>query len=187
MKKLALICLLTVAPAGYAVADDIIVSPVADSETPTLVKASSTDHLFEGKPVLLAQAEPDAGIPAPPPTADDPPAPVVLPADKLHDPLTDPLATLDDIKQAKKQGWSFAILAVLVVLTATFARAAARWPSAFGWAAKHKYVIIVTAGVGSVAAAAYNALVLDGSWMAALLAGGGVLLTLISAKPAEAK
>ncbi len=169
MRKSILVLALTFGIAAPVVADNA--PPIADT------------------PVLLAQADPDAGVVIPPPPADpsQPPAPEVKPSDKLHDPLSEPAATYDDLKAAKKQGWSFAILAGIVILTATFARAAARWPSAFGWAAKHKYVIIVTAGAGSVAAAAYNALVLDGSWMAAVLAAGGVLLSLITAKPAEAK
>jgi hypothetical protein len=77
MKKLVLVLAL-IGIATPAAAQPV--SPVAVSEAPTLVNASSTDHLFEGKPVLIAQAEPDAGIVIPPPPADtaSPPARVVL-------------------------------------------------------------------------------------------------------------
>jgi len=137
--------------------------------------------------VLLAQADTmpaDSGsaIPAPPADPSQPPAPEVKPSDKLHDPLSEPLATIDDVKQAKKQGWAPAIFCVLVILTATFARASSRWPKSklFAWFAKKKLAIIVIGGVGTVAAACFNVAALGGTWTSILFAGGGAVLALIS-------
>lgn len=130
--------------------------------------------------ILIEQAFADSGSAVILPPPDTQPAPEVKPSDKLHDPLTAPIAAWDDLKAAKKQGWAAAILCALVLLTATFARASSRWPKAFGWAAKHKTAIIVVGAVGATAAAAFDTLVLGGSWMSVVMASGGSLLALIA-------
>lgn len=105
------------------------------------------------------------------------------PADKLHNPVDDPLAALSDVREAKKQGWAFAILAVVVMLVAGFARASVRWPTlpVLSQIAKHKTVIFAVACLGASAVGAYNALALGGSWYSVLVAGGGAALLFINA------
>lgn len=105
------------------------------------------------------------------------------PADKLHNPVDDPLAALSDIREAKKQGWAFAILASVIMLVAGLARASVRWPNAplLSTIAKHKTVIFVVTCLGAAAGAAFNALALGGSMYSVLLAGGGAALLFINA------
>lgn len=111
------------------------------------------------------------------------------PADSLHNPVDDPLAAVNDVRQAKKQGWALAILAAVIMLTAGFAKASVKWPSAplLSTINKHKTVIFFVAGAGTVATSSYNALALGGSWYAVLMAAGGAVLAFISSLPSEAK
>jgi hypothetical protein len=116
VKKIVLAIALVIGIATPAVADDIIVSPVADSETPTLVNASSTDHLFEGQPVLIAQADSGSATVAIPPPPDAPvitaPPPSLL--DQLRDLQAAYQAAKDNTdKSARMLLWAAAIAAAL--------------------------------------------------------------------------
>jgi hypothetical protein len=48
-------------------------------------------------------------------------------ADKLHDPISDTKAAIDDVKQAKRQGWAMLAFAVGVMLAKLLGRAK-KWP-----------------------------------------------------------
>lgn len=106
------------------------------------------------------------------------------PADHLHDPLTSPGEAWADEKIAWTTSWVTGIFAALVLVTKGLgtARTTLRgWPVLGGiavWLAIGKRAVIV-AGVGTVAATAYNALVSGGSWaaavIAAIVAGVGLL------------
>lgn len=112
------------------------------------------------------------------PAADPPPT-------ALPNPVDNPGAAIDSLKAAKKLGWAAAILAAIVMLAAGLARAAAKWPTLPGlsWFAKHKTAIFVTAAVSTIGAAAYNAIALGGTWLAAGAAAVAALLTLIAPTP----
>jgi hypothetical protein len=115
-------------------------------------------------------------------------APVATPASDLANPVDDPIAAIDDARQAKKQGWSLFALALVVMLTAGLSRAAERWPT---WPvlesiAKNKTVLYVIACVAAMGAASYNAAFDGGSPYAIAYAAGGALLLFIAPKPKAA-
>lgn len=94
------------------------------------------------------------------------------PSDALHDPLKEPAAAIDDIKQAKKQGWAITVLVLLIGCTKllTFL------PGAVGkWFATGKRAMAVAGGL-AILVALYNALALGGSWYAA---GSAAVVSLI--------
>lgn len=107
-------------------------------------------------------------------------SPALPTADQLHDPLTNPILAYDDARTLKTGGWALALLGGLVMVSKGLAGANAKWPnsSLLSWLAKGKTAVIV-AGVAALAIAAFNALVLGGGWAAALIAAGGVALTVI--------
>jgi hypothetical protein len=103
------------------------------------------------------------GVGSATPTA--PPAP----ADKLHDPIAAPGAAWDDIKAAKKVGWSVAVFAALVMLARLLARFGGR-VRLLAVLGKGKVAVVVGA-VGALAASCYNAAAEGGAWTAMLVAG----------------
>lgn len=146
---------------------------------------SVVDAQVDGAPILLAQADtspalPDAGSASAPVALE--PAPETKPADKLHDPLASPQAAFDDLKAAKKLGWGVLVLAVLIMTC----RVLGRLGGAFKFLATGKVAILIGA-VGTLAMTAYNALVLGGTWMAALAAAivAGAAFWDAQAKPKE--
>lgn len=165
----------------------------------TVVEASreTKEH-----PVLVAQLDAPAADAAPVEPAPSAPAasegsagagsattPATKPSDALANPVDDPLEAINNARQAFKQGWAVGLLAVLVMLTAAFARAGQKWPTAkpLAWIAKKKWALLAISGAGLVGAAAYNALALGGSPYAALLAAGGAVLALVMPKSSEAQ
>lgn len=166
----------------------------------TVVEASRETH---DTPVLVAQIDAPAPDAAPVEPAASVPAasegsaggsgsattPTTKPSDALANPVDDPLEAISDARQAFKQCWPVGLLAIVVMLTAAFARAGEKWPTAkpLVWIAKKKWALIAISGAGLVGAAAYNALMLGGSPYAALLAAGGAVLALVMPKSAGAQ
>lgn len=141
----------------------------------------SLAHAQDGS-ALVDAGTPDAG-------SASAPSPAPLPSDSLANPVDDPVEAYSDLKAAKKQGWAFAVLAGLCMAAAALGRAAMKWPTwpVLSWINEHKKVLLITAGVGVTATAAFNALALGGSWFAIIGAAGGALLAFISTAPSEAK
>lgn len=132
----------------------------------------------DSPPVLL-----DAGVAAAPDAGTAPSSSSA--ADKLHDPASSPAAAFDDLKAAKKVGWSVVAFALLVML----ARLASRFgkPGTFlAGLGKGKAAVVVGA-VGAIAAACYNAAADGGAWTATLAAGVAAALHYLDggAKPKE--
>lgn len=125
-------------------------------------------------PVLL-----DAGAPAP---VD---AGTAKPSDTLDDPIAAPAAAWDDVKAAKKTGWSLALLGVLIMAARTAAGARNRYPW-LAFLAKGKAAIGIAA-ILAIATASFDTLALGGSWVAVLFAGAGALFALLipTAPPAK--
>lgn len=128
---------------------------------------------------------PDAGIVL----VDAPPATTSTPAAELANPVDDPIAAIDDARQAKKQGWPLLALALVVMTTAGIARASERWPTwpVLASIAKSKTTLFVIACVAAMGAAAYNAAFDGGSPYAIAYAAGGALLLFIAPKPKAAQ
>jgi hypothetical protein len=138
-----------------------------------------TTPLVAADPLGSATLTTDTGSAAPvatPTPASTGSAVAQTPADKLPNPGDDPAKALDAEKAAYKLGWPLAVLAALVMLAKLAGTAATiSW---LAWLGKGKAAAIA-AGVGAVSAAAFNALALGGTWYAALIAAGGVVLLLI--------
>lgn len=90
---------------------------------------------------------------------------IELPSSGIDDPLANPQAAWDDVKAAKLVGWGVAILVALIIM----ARVLARLGGVFAFLGKGKAALVI-AGVGATAIAAYDALMLQGSWVSALAA-----------------
>lgn len=104
-------------------------------------------------------------------------APVcVRAAAQLHDPVSSPGGSWDDLKAARKVGWPLAVFVVLIALCKLAARLGGKW-KLLG-AGK---VAVVIGAVGAVAASCYNAAADGGAWTATLMAGAGALLHYLDA------
>lgn len=112
------------------------------------------------------------------------PAPTAKPSDALHDPVSDPGATLDDVKAAKKYGWGAAGFAVLLVVLKLASKA--KSIGALAWLGKGR-VATVVAGATVVLAGCYDTLMQGGSWVATAIAGGIAFATFYDSthKPKE--
>lgn len=102
-------------------------------------------------------------------TADPTPvtAPVPSASDQLHDPLGQPVATINDLTAAKRTGWVVFIFALAVIIARLLGKAASvPWLS---WLGKGKAAVVV-GGLVALAGAGYNALASGGSIYAALTA-----------------
>ena len=86
--------------------------------------------------------------------------PTASPSDQLHDPITAPSASWDDLKAAKKIGWALAVLA-FVTMAARLAGKLGGW---FTFLSTGKTALVIGAG-GALGAAGYDALANGGSWM----------------------
>jgi hypothetical protein len=111
--------------------------------------------------VTALQDAGSASAPEPTPAAQ-------TPADKLHDPLHDPKAAVDDMKQAKRQGWAMLAFAIGVIAAKLLGRAKKLPKLAF--LNKGRAAIIVGA-LCAIMTACYNALADGGSLFAAGYAG----------------
>jgi len=109
--------------------------------------------------------------------------PTAAPADKLHDPVSSPAAAWDDVKAAKKVGWSVLVFAVLVMLAKLASRA--KGIKIFAVLGKGKVAVVVGA-VGALAASCYNAAAEGGAWTAMLMSGVVALGHYINAGSKEA-
>ena len=108
-----------------------------------------------------------------------PPSATASPADALVDPTKNPLAAIDDIRAAKKTSWPLAVLVVLIAATKLLSYVGGVLAPVGKWLATKRNAMIV-ATAGTMLATAYNTLIAGGSWYAVLVAGGGVLLALLS-------
>jgi hypothetical protein len=92
-----------------------------------------------------------------------------VPADQLPDVAANPAAAISAEKAAyNKEGWPLALLAGLIMLGRGVGFFAKKW-APLAWLGKGRAAVI-TAGVVTLAAAAFNALALGGTWYAALVA-----------------
>ena len=114
-------------------------------------------------------------------------APTDKPSDKLHNPVDDPLASVDDVRKAKSGGgWSLAVLAALVILFHGLAKISTVYDvSWLAFLAKGK-VASGLAILGAGAAAAFDSLAYGGNWFAVAIAGIGAALLWKDPKPAPA-
>lgn len=111
-------------------------------------------------------------------------APVLAPADKLHDPVLAPLEAMDDARAMQKLGWPLALLASLIMVARGLASAGKRWPSVRWLAWLNTGVrAFAIAGVATVAAAAFNTLALGGTWFAVAMAAAGAGLAMLVPSP----
>ncbi len=160
----------------------VLAAPVAAQPSPP-TDGSST-------PAADVGADPAATAPAPATPAPESKTTTTVtvttqPSDSIDNPVDNPLAAIDDVRQAKKQGWATAILVTLIALTAGFARASSKWPTApvLKTINKNKTVILVVGCLGVCVTAAYNALALGGSWFAVLGAAVVAGVTFVNAQP----
>jgi hypothetical protein len=102
---------------------------------------------------------------------------IASPADQLHDAIAQPTAAFDDVKAAEKLGWPVALLAA-VILLGRGAGQLGRKLSWLAWLNKGKAAVI-TAGIVTVAIAAFNAIALGGTWFAAAMAAASAGFALL--------
>lgn len=137
----------------------VVAVHAADGDTYTVNGA--LEATVDGRPILLAQA--DTGSAA----ASHDAGPVTAsPATQLHDPISSPSASWDDLKAARKVGWPLVVFAGLIML----AKLAKRGGERFAWLARGKTPVVVGA-LGALGAACYNAAATGGAWSATLFAG----------------
>lgn len=109
------------------------------------------------------------------------------PADKLHDPVAEPMAAFDDVVAMKKIGWPLALLGALIMLARGVQSAAKRWPTvkALAWLGTGVRAFVI-AGVITVSTASFNALATGGTWFAVAMAAFGAFLALLAPAPKPA-
>jgi hypothetical protein len=132
----------------------------------------------------LAQADAvsfDAGAPAADAAAAPPasvePAPIAS-SSSLADPTVAPIQAVSQLAQLEHVGWPLALLAVLIMLSRAGVALAPRY--ALTAKLERGKRLMVVAGVGTVAAAAFNTVALGGSWTAALVGAAGVVFAMLS-------
>lgn len=119
------------------------------------------------------------------PAASPPPAASPRPSDALHDPVLDPAGAIDDAAAAKRQGWPILVLVGVVLVSRGLGTARRRWPGSRALRWMSGRAGLITIGSGAIAAAAFDALVLGGSWFAAGYAALGAALALIDPGPVQ--
>jgi hypothetical protein len=99
----------------------------------------------------------------------------VLPSDQLHDPLSNPVQSYDDLLAAKHLGWPVLAFALVLML----ARVAGTLGKNISWLAVlgQGKVAVVVAGLAAVSASAYNTAFSGGSLVAVLTAAVLALAT----------
>lgn len=131
---------------------------------------------------IVALADGSAGT-APLDAAPDTGSATVTPADRLHDPISSPAATIDDIKQAKRQGWGVLAFALGVIVAKLLGRAKSiSWLAALS---KGRTAVIVGAA-SALVVATYNALADGGSLYAGLYAGAVAVAAWWQSHPGDA-
>lgn len=104
------------------------------------------------------------------------------PADRLHNPITDPFGTVGDLQTYWSYGWSTLLLLCTWILLELLAWAGQKkdiaWMAWFGTG----YRAFVIAAGSSVIASMFNVLALGGKWAAALAAGISALIAYKQAK-----
>lgn len=158
MKKLALllpICIVSALAAGLV--------------TEGLYNDAKADGAAE------VRAELDAGVAAVADPATSPPSDPTAaapadpkPSDAIDDPTQNPGAYFDDVKAAKKTGWALFVLVLLRGLLAVLGT----W---IPYLRKGKNATVL-AGAGAVVSAAFDSMVLGGTWVAAVMAAVGAAL-----------
>lgn len=135
----------------------------------------------EGGPYreLYAQADTGSGSDV----GDPAPSTEPKPSDKLHNPVTDPFAAIDDARGLKKNGWPILLLGVLIMLARGLGAAGERWPKLKSLIKLGGIVGTVVVAIGTVASAAFDSLVLGGSWYAVGVAAIGAVILLIHPNP----
>jgi hypothetical protein len=113
--------------------------------------------------------------------------PAPRPSDQLHDPLTDLGGAIDDAEAARRQGWPILVLVGVVLVSRGLGTARRRWPGSRALRWMSGRAGLLTIGSGAVAAAAFDAFVLGGSWFAAGYAALGAALALIDPGPTAQK
>ena len=150
---------------------------IASSVLVVIVSAATMLGLVElgraDTPVVqIAQAPSSGTVTIPPPDAPmadtSTAATADKPSDKIHDPISEPGAAWDDVKAAKKIGWTAAVFAVLLVLGRLASRA--KSIGFLGWLGKGRTAVVV-AGALTVAAGCYDVAVQGGSPLSVALAG----------------
>lgn len=104
-----------------------------------------------------------------PPPPDAIPAPVAAgsgsqmpkPSDSIDNPIEKPAEAFDDLKAAKKIGWTPLVFAVLVMLSLV----ASKLGGKFEFLGNGKMPVIVGAG-GAIGAAGFDTVMLGGTWVA---------------------
>lgn len=137
------------------------------------------------EPIATVVADPSTAKPAlpPPPVAEVAPAvgsgSAVKPSDTLADPVDDPIEAVYDVRSSWREGWALGLLAALVIVSRGLGTARRRWPSSglLRWMGGRPGLLVL--GVGTVGAAAFDALALGGSWFAAAIAAIGAALALL--------
>jgi hypothetical protein len=139
----------------------------ADSGAP-LTEVTSTLHMdagVTGAPIVGSSLLPSAG--------------------QLPDPAESPLAAIGDVKLLARAGWAATVFGVLLMVTkllaylsSTSLQNAPGLGAVATWLAVGSRTVIVS-GLSTVAAAGYNAVLLGGSWAAALLAAGVAVVGLV--------
>ena len=125
-----------------------------------------------------AQAPGSAAPAIPPPTeATGSGSAAQPPSASLHDPIVDPAGAISDAREAKRHGWALAAIVVLILLARGLGTARKRWPGsrALRWMAGRAGLVVI--GVGVVGCAAFDAVILGGSWLAAAYAAIGAGLS----------
>jgi len=95
----------------------------------------------------------------------------------LHDPSTDPIASISDLQLAWKMGWPFAVLVGVIFVCEALAWLGKKYNNGPLAALGKGRVSLVIGGVISVGLAMFNAVAAGGKWSAALLAIPGAVLT----------
>lgn len=153
---------------------DVVTAGAADAvPTPETVTLDAGPLVVADAPAAPAVGSGSAVTPpAPPPVVTAPPTP----ADQLHDPTTHPMETISDVKAAKRYGWAAVVFAVVTIL----ARLAGKLGHAVKWLAwlNQGIASVVVGAAAAIGTAAYNALAMGGSLLAAILAAAVALATL---------
>lgn len=107
-------------------------------------------------------------------------------AGQLPDPAESPIAAIDDVRLLARTGWAATVFGCLLMLTKLAAYLSASslqnvpvLGAVAAWLAVGRRTVIVS-GLGTVAAAGYNAVLLGGSWAAAAVAAGVALAGLVT-------
>lgn len=167
---------------GFTVVDNAVFKPIegahvvavhaADGDVYTI--SGALDATVDGKPILLAQADTGSAQALPDAGSASAPAPA---SDRIHDPLATPAATIDDARQAKRQGWAVFAFFVGLVAARTLGKLGKKKNAAWlAWLNTGRTAVLVGAFTAFVTAS-YNALADGGSTYAGLYAGGMALAT----------